>query len=464
MKKFYFSAIALLLSISSVQAGLPPEFAEPNDDGIMISYGKAGDWFDNYEGDDLMVACHESGEKYTGEITIPETVVHNGITYSVIGIAPWVFEEGFSAENLTSISIPASVYYINSYAFYNSTLKDIYVAWSDPADVTVDPSDGFDNLAASNVTLHVPAGSKTLYEAIKVWQGFKIADDVTPIDVNSVAKLSAITISAGALSPGFKSSQYAYAVTVPQSVANITLTATPAYGGTVSGDGQKVLNSGENNFSLVVTSADGTQQKTYTVKVIRLEVDIVLELISGVNETGNFYFTDALGSRLYIQDRRNLTYRLQTGNTSGSIPLNFAVGDKMLDKAVTLLPNYIYEMKVRIWVSKNGMYCSTHMDAYGRPSWSEIVCPNSTTSTVIISNNGQTLFSSATALLGPPESIEFLGLEAKGASSITEASVESAYPVGYYSITGQQLNSEPESGMYIIKYDNGKAKKVVKTR
>jgi len=34
--------------------------------------------------------------------------------------------------------------------------------------------------------------------------------------------------------------------------------------------------------------------------------------------------------------------------------------------------------------------------------------------------------------------------------------------VGYYSITGQKLNKEPESGLYIVVYDNGRGEKVMK--
>ena len=41
---------------------------------------------------------------------------------------------------------------------------------------------------------------------------------------------------------------------------------------------------------------------------------------------------------------------------------------------------------------------------------------------------------------------------------------ENATVVAYYSITGQKLNKEPETGLYIIQYDNGKAEKVFKNK
>ena len=41
---------------------------------------------------------------------------------------------------------------------------------------------------------------------------------------------------------------------------------------------------------------------------------------------------------------------------------------------------------------------------------------------------------------------------------------ENATVVAYYSITGQKLGKEPETGLYIIQYDNGKAEKVFKNK
>lgn len=39
---------------------------------------------------------------------------------------------------------------------------------------------------------------------------------------------------------------------------------------------------------------------------------------------------------------------------------------------------------------------------------------------------------------------------------------EGAKIVGYYSVTGQELTKEPESGFYIVVYDNGRSKKIMK--
>jgi len=41
---------------------------------------------------------------------------------------------------------------------------------------------------------------------------------------------------------------------------------------------------------------------------------------------------------------------------------------------------------------------------------------------------------------------------------------ETATPIGYYDISGNKLKEEPKQGFYIIRYDNGKTKKVMKSQ
>jgi hypothetical protein len=50
-----------------------------------------------------------------------------------------------------------------------------------------------------------------------------------------------------------------------------------------------------------------------------------------------------------------------------------------------------------------------------------------------------------------------------GGTGIKEVSADNAKIIGYYSITGQKLAEEPQSGLYIIQYDNGTAEKKLKT-
>lgn len=39
---------------------------------------------------------------------------------------------------------------------------------------------------------------------------------------------------------------------------------------------------------------------------------------------------------------------------------------------------------------------------------------------------------------------------------------ENATVTGYFNVLGKQLKEEPKQGFYIIRYDNGKTKKVIK--
>jgi len=49
-----------------------------------------------------------------------------------------------------------------------------------------------------------------------------------------------------------------------------------------------------------------------------------------------------------------------------------------------------------------------------------------------------------------------------GSSGIDDIAVENAKVTGYFDILGRKLPEEPTKGLYIIQYDNGKTKKVVK--
>ena len=52
--------------------------------------------------------------EYKGNVTIPNSVEYNGVTYSVTGIGSYAFED---CSSLTSITLPESVTSIGNYAF-----------------------------------------------------------------------------------------------------------------------------------------------------------------------------------------------------------------------------------------------------------------------------------------------------------------------------------------------------------
>lgn len=77
--------------------------------------------------------------------------------------------------------------------------------------------------------------------------------------------LSALTVSAGTLTPAFDPAVTEYTLSLPQGTEKITLTATPSdSNATVQGDGELALQEGENTLPLVVTAENG-DTKTYTV-------------------------------------------------------------------------------------------------------------------------------------------------------------------------------------------------------
>ena len=77
--------------------------------------------------------------------------------------------------------------------------------------------------------------------------------------------LSALTVSAGTLTPAFDPAVTEYTLSLPQGTEKLTVTATPSdSNATVQGGGELTLREGENTLPLVVTAENG-DTKTYTV-------------------------------------------------------------------------------------------------------------------------------------------------------------------------------------------------------
>lgn len=84
------------------------------------------------------------------------------------------------------------------------------------------------------------------------------------------AYLNALSVSAGTLSPAFDPMVNDYEVTVENSIASLSVTATTnKQGATVSGDGNKTLNVGENNVQITVTY--NSKNTYYNIVITREE-------------------------------------------------------------------------------------------------------------------------------------------------------------------------------------------------
>ena len=104
----------------------------------------------------------------------------------------------------------------------------------------------------------------------------------------TTADLSSLTTTAGALSPAFNAATLGYTINVANDVASTTTTPTAVTGATVTVAGTAVtsgtpsgdipLNVGANAIAIVVTAADGTTEKTYTVTVRRVPLPVTLTL------------------------------------------------------------------------------------------------------------------------------------------------------------------------------------------
>jgi hypothetical protein len=56
--------------------------------------------------------------------------------------------------------------------FYCRSLTDVTVEWEDPFFIAYIASTAFNGVPLSSCTLHVPAGTKALYQAAAIWEEF----------------------------------------------------------------------------------------------------------------------------------------------------------------------------------------------------------------------------------------------------------------------------------------------------
>ena len=278
--------------------------------------------------------------------------------------------KAFGWSGLVSIEIPSSVNFIACNAFsYCLDLTSITVSWNNPAVVTYG-DDIFDETDASKISLYVPFWTRSLYLKHDVWKDLSVVSNGEADD--STALLSGLTASFGSLE--FYPGVFSYSLFVPQSISTINLIATAFGEASISGDGQKTPATGENNFEIVVTSKDGSNRNTYTITIIRRETDYTLDFIDATPRIGIYsYNLGNIQGTIEIVDEYKIKYQLTTGQYSGNLPLNF---DLLLNgrqrTATATIPvnaNSIYEFILYAQLNTDDITFTTHMDAYGRPSY-----------------------------------------------------------------------------------------------
>jgi hypothetical protein len=360
-------------------------------------------------------------------------------------------DKAFNSSGLVSIKIPLLVNYVGSYSFaFCENLAQVSVLWKNPANVTYGEDVFlFDDLDVSEISLYVPLGAEHLYQAHDVWKDFSIVGSNMEDD-SSTAFLSGLTTDFGNLG-SFFSGKFSYSLHVPRSLSSINIIATPFGEATVSGDGQKTLAMGENNFEIIVTSKDGSNQNTYTVTIIRRETDYILDVIDAIPRIGVYsYDLGNIQGTIEIIDEYRIKYQLTTGWHSGSsLPLSFDLSLNGMQRTVsTTIPiaaNSIYEFTLYIRLNTNNIRFTTHMDGYGRPSYVTFEYDFHPCS--IVASDGSSPFHTTT--INMPwtiTNVSIIDIVYKGEGNLTSTNLLSENKAKVYSLGGDIVIENAETG------------------
>jgi len=310
----------------------------------------------------------------------------------------------FSNSGLTSIVIPNKITTISNYAFqncYNLTsvtigsgvtsigfcafdacfdLSSIIVLNANPSVITLDDF-VFRQVNTNNCTLTVPNAVVELYRNAPTWQNFYMITGGAEANDN-LPYLTNLSVNAGIFLPVFSPYIHTYQMTVPQSIDNIVLTATAMNDeATVSGDGKKTLNTGENTFEITVNSPLGSS--VYTLIITRLSVENLLRFISYKEVTtgaiqATFYdYVTGSDKTFSVIDQYQLEYELITDNFSGNLPLHFDIGNGQETYNQTVNVNALSIYKITLYLNLlppqlGDISYTTYFDNYGRPSYTTI--------------------------------------------------------------------------------------------
>lgn len=110
-------------------------------------------------------------------------------------------ESAFNGCKLQSITLPASVTTIGEKAFYRCyDLTDVTVAWTEATKIPAINANVLENIAnrkgSSSATLHVPDGTKMLYQAAAVWNTFGTIIDLAEYKAAAIAEIKQLATDA----------------------------------------------------------------------------------------------------------------------------------------------------------------------------------------------------------------------------------------------------------------------------
>lgn len=173
-------------------------------------------------------------------------------------------------------------------------------------DIKIYPNADFPFLTTSVsgrfVKVEIPfdkAGDVT--QATRIYQVEVYGTDAV-IDDND-ATLSLLTVSEGTLQPAFSGDITNYTVDLDKEIESVVIAASPTNrDATVTSAGLKVLDLGENNYAITVTSKNNLQTKTYNVTVNRATQSKIATLQSLSGSVGFFSPTFNPDSTNYFLD------------------------------------------------------------------------------------------------------------------------------------------------------------------
>ena len=213
-KKLLFKAFALVAALACAFGASAYDFVEP---GFYL----------NITGTNTVEITYNNSNpdynSYTGYVSIPSTITHNGTTYTVTGIGNYAFR---NCDGLTGVSIPNTVKTIGNFAFYDCPgLTVINI----PYGVT---KLGWDALGKTGLTAaYIPnsvtyMGSEMFYYCTSL-RSVTLPESITYIDMRSFqgcTSLTRIVIPDGVTtiySDAFKGCTSLQDVTIPRTTTTI---------------------------------------------------------------------------------------------------------------------------------------------------------------------------------------------------------------------------------------------------
>jgi len=304
------------------------------------------------------------------------TVINNGVNYL----------SGFSTSKDTyNITVPNEVDNV-----------DINATLSDPLTQTITGT-GNKTLASGvntyEVEVSAASGAKKKYTL-----------NITR-SKNANNNLQTLEVAGHTLSPTFNKGYTSYTVTVDSSVSAITIHATPEVSSTtVTGTGNKTLQTGVNTFNITATSEDN-QSKTYVVVVTKkASNDSSLASLSisetALNETFQknlYHYTASVANNVSTVTINATASSPNAKSITGVGPVNLKTGDNTVQVVVTAEDNTTSTYTIVIHRAKNNNAYLSSLSVSGGYTLDQTFNKNDENYSVTVPNSMARILVSASA-------------------------------------------------------------------